>query len=386
LFILSSDSFKFSGPKERTPDKENISNKKYFFVVLLFLVMPSVCYSAFIEGRVFSSDGPVEGVMVYVYKDYGDLQAGKHLSASQATEKRGYYSLQVPDGEYYFTAKGSKDGKELFSYHGRNPLTVEAKNIWLSFMVNEVKPPDYSDGETSVKGIIIYKGNPVKDANVAFYTADTRRFKGLGTRTEHASEDGTFSLYLSPDKYVVIARKMEDNKLGPLNSGGLYCYYPMNPLEVRKNRIVSIEIPCYPKGERDFFSDAPVIKNNNYLTVENLRESEKFGIKGKITSTDGKPLSGIHVFAYKEDPSSVLIKKFYQTEDMEYTGRTDSDGKYFIPINSDGLYHIVVRSAFSGKPKTTEVFGLSKEGIKFKKGQLIENINITVKVNADPGN
>lgn len=334
----------------------------------------------------FSFDGPVKGAVVYIYNNYGDLYAGTPLRSSQPTDKQGYYSLQVPDGEYYFIAKGLKDGKEFFSYHGRNPFIVKTKNIWLSFMVNEVKPPDYSDGETSVKGIVTFKGSPVKNANVAFYLADTRRFKGLGIKTEHASENGTFNFYLSPDKYVVIARKMEGNKLGPLNNGGLYCYYPMNPLEVRQNKTVSIEIPCYPKGERDLFSDAPEIKNNNYLTVEKLLESEKFGIKGRVTTVDGRPLAGIHVFAYREEPSSALIKKFYQTEDMEYTGKTDSEGNYFVPINSDGLYHIVARSAFSGKPKTTEVFGLSKQGIQFNKGQLIENINISVKINANPSN
>lgn len=397
-------------------------NKKFLFVVLLLLVIPSFSYSAIIEGRVFSADGPINGMVIDVYNDYGDLKTAKPFISSPPTDELGYYSFHVPEGEYYFTAKGRNDGKDFFAYHGKNPVKIEKNNIWLVLMANAVKPPDYSNGRTSVKGIVTFKGKPVGGANISFYNAENKSLRGLGDKTEQSSWDGTFDILLPPDKYVIIARKnafsyytgnkgfeggssgkqqasgkdvpgttvpsvkdpsnagkTENDKFGPLKNGGLYCYYALSPLEVRQNMTASIVIPCYPKGDRDPFSNVPAIKDSDYVTMKNLIKAEKFGITGRITNLEGSPLEGIHVFAYRGDPSVPLLKDFQQINDIEYTVKTQSDGSYFIPLNSDGYYHILARSSFGGKPKPTEVFGLYKQGIPYKKGQLIDNIDLSLK-------
>ncbi len=131
---------------------------------------------------------------------------------SEPTDEQGLYKFQLPSGEYYFTAKGNMDGKEFYAYHGNNPIKVETQKLWLAFMANEIKEPAYSEGTTSLRGVVTYKDRPVKDAYITLYTPETKKFKGLGYRTESINSDGTFNIYLPPGKYIIIAKKKESGK------------------------------------------------------------------------------------------------------------------------------------------------------------------------------
>ncbi len=354
------------------------------YAFVFFLAFPALAEIK-IEGRVFTEAGPLKGATVYAYKSYRALISDIASGTSGTTDYQGQYKLQLAAGDYYMTAKGSRDGKQYFAYHGANPVHFGKENVWVAFMANEVKKPSYSTGDPEVKGVVTYKGKPVKNAYVAFYTLENRRFKGIGYRTEPVKDDGTFQFPLPPNKYVIIARKTHGNEIRPLENGDLYCYYPSNPLELKPGKIVSIEVPCYPKAERSAFAASPVIKANDYLTVEKLGTTHKFGIKGKITDSKGEPVKGIYVLAYRVNPANTLAlaKTFTGTHETEDVGKTDQSGNYFIPLDKDGNYAVVARSILgAGTPKDSEIYGVYKDtyrkGVPFKKGQLIQNIDITV--------
>jgi hypothetical protein len=223
--------------------------RKFFFILFFFCLFPALAFTADIkiEGKIFTDTGFLKGAKVYLYKSYDDIDSGRIFSTSEPTNEKGLFKLQVPPGEYFFIARGKKDGKDFFVYHGDNPIKV-TENIWLILMANEAKSPEYSEGSTSLKGVVTYKGQIVKDAYISLYTPETKKFKGLGFRTESVNSDGTFDLSIPAGKYVVIGKKMEGGKrIRPLKKGDLYCYYPYNPVEVKSNKAVTIEVPCYPK-------------------------------------------------------------------------------------------------------------------------------------------
>lgn len=355
-----------------------------FFLFFLYLASPCLAKTK-IEGRVFTEGGPLQGATVYAYTSYDAVISGRASGISSKTDDLGQYKMQLPEGDYYMTARGTRDGRRYFSYHGANPVTAGRQNLWIVFMANEVKKPSYSAGNAEVMGVVTYKGKPVKDAHIAFYTLENRRFKGIGYMTEPVQDDGTFHFSLPPNKYVVIARKTRGNEIRPLENGELYCYYPSNPVEIRAGQTVSIEVPCYPKAERSSFSTSPIIKTNDYLTVEQSGNGNEFGIKGTVTDSTGKPVKGIYVLAFKVDPANTpaLAKTFKGTHETETVGKTDQSGNYFIPLDDDGNYAVVARSVLgAGTPKVNEVYGVYRDtfrkGLPFKKGQLIGNVNIIV--------
>ncbi len=202
------------------------------------------------------------------------------------------------------------------------------------------------------------------------------------TLMQPVKDDGTFTFLLPPDNYVVIARKMAgDAKVRPVESGDLYCYYPQNPLEIKAGKTARIEVPCYPKGNRSAFAAAPPIKANDYLTVDKLSGAGKFGIKGKIMDAEHNPVKGIYVLAYKGDSSSTFIT-YHEIHDTEYIGKTDAAGGYFIPLDSDGSYRLIARSALGGSPQSNELYGVYSgtpwHGVSFKRGRVLDNTDIVV--------
>src|SRR4030042_933647 len=111
------------------------------FLILLICLFPALALAndIKIEGRVFTETGPMKGARVYVYKSYDDINAGTPFLTSEPANEQGLYKFRLSAGNYYFTAKGNKDGKEFFAYHGNNPIKAETENLWLTFMRNKTK-------------------------------------------------------------------------------------------------------------------------------------------------------------------------------------------------------------------------------------------------------
>jgi ubiquinone/menaquinone biosynthesis C-methylase UbiE len=357
--------------------------RKFFFILFFFCLFPALAFTADIkiEGKIFTDTGFLKGAKVYLYKSYDDIDSGRIFSTSEPTNEKGLFKLQVPPGEYFFIARGKKDGKDFFVYHGDNPIKV-TENIWLILMANEAKSPEYSEGSTSLKGVVTYKGQIVKDAYISLYTPETKKFKGLGFRTESVNSDGTFDLSIPAGKYVVIGKKMEGGKrIRPLKKGDLYCYYPYNPVEVKSNKAVTIEVPCYPKEDRFSFIENPPKKPRDYPTLkQELSVKPTSGIKGRVTDVDGNPVDNLFVLAYKSEAPVFLM--YHVSHGTEYVGETDKDGNYFIPIDTSGDYHVIARGTLGGSPKKEDFYGIyegnPKYIVSFEKGQVVDNINIIV--------
>lgn len=350
-------------------------------ILLFFLFCPVLAFAddIKIEGRVFTESGQIEGAKVYVYKKYEDIQANNPVLISEPTDNKSMYKIQLPEGEYYFTAGYSNAGKEFFAYHGSNPVKVSKGNLWLALMMNEIKPPVYSDGPTSLGGVVTYKGKAVKNAYIALYKPDAKIFRGLGVRTESVNADGTFNLSVPDGKYVVIARKTEgDKKFRPIRKGDLFCYYSQNPLEVRPDKTVQIEVPCYPKDDRSSFVEAPFLRTDDYATIETLAAGSNAGIKGRVTDKEGKPAAGIVVLAYKTE--SPVFMMYHLSHGTEYSGETDKDGNYFVPLDKAGDYTVVARDILGEGPHRGEIYGLyqgnHRHVVFYKTGELQDKINI----------
>jgi hypothetical protein len=353
------------------------------FLILFFCLLPAFAFAdnINIEGRVLTGEGPLQGAVVYIYKSYADITKSTPFFTSEPTDEQGLYKFQIPAGEYYFISRGQKDNRKYFSYHGNNPIRIENEKVWLTFMANEVKDPVYSEGTTSLKGIVTYKGMPAKGSYVTLYAPDTKKFKGLGSRPESVRIDGTFDITVPAGKYTVIAKKKEDGRrMRPLEKGDLFCYYPYNPVDVQTDKVVQIEVPCYPKGERDSFTETPQIKSNDYITVEHLDTGSQPGINGTVRDLEGNPVSGLYVLAYRSKQSVFLMH--HLSTRTEYIGETDEEGNYFIPVDSDGFFYIVARDTIGRSPQSGDIYGMyegkTTRQVSFEKGQVVHDMDIVV--------
>jgi len=355
------------------------------FMPLLLLGLAGECPAAVgsetgISGRVLTESSPLKGAQVFVYQNYSDIKAGQHFRVSGPTADDGFYNASLPRGKYYFVARGSRDGKEFFAYHGNNPVKVGDDDSWITLLANPLKAPLSSGGSSGLKGIVTYKGQPIKDAYVTAYKAGSGVFKGLGFRTESVSRDGSFTFPLQPGNYVLVAKKISSGKGNrPPKEGDLYCYCPNNPVEVAPDRTTAVEIPCYPKDDRASFLAIPPIKGDSLKTVEHRVVNGKAGIKGKVTGSDGRPIAGILVLAYRTTKPVFLT--YHLSHGTEYTAETSPDGSFFIPVDADGDYYLVARDTLGDGPHRGELFGLyngnSRHVVAYRQGTLVDSVEIT---------
>jgi hypothetical protein len=335
-----------------------------------------------ISGRVFTEAGPMGGAKVSIYKSYADLLADRPLIKGTTADRQGVYSMEIPQGEYYFTARGDVGERPYYAYHGSNPVRVGENKLWLGLMaVAQGKGPAYTKGEPGLGGEITYKGEPVKGAHVALYDVESRTFKGLGVKTESAGNSGRFRIDLPPGRYVVVAKKNSDGGGNrPLQKGDLYCYYPHNPVDVKEGMTTLLDIPCYPKIDRQGFVNTPVVKDDDSMTIDQLAVNSGSGLRGRVVDVAGRPVASIHVMAYPLPSPVFMMYNVYHGS--EHTAMTDAAGNYFIPLKESGDYGIVARNILGDGPHRGEIYGLfqgnARHAVSFRHGELQDRINITV--------
>lgn len=339
-------------------------------VLGIMLTAPSLCFAVTIKGRIFDETGPFNGARVQAYNTYEDLVTGKTYSVSRPSDKNGEYEMSLPEGEYYFTSQGNKGARSYYSYHGHNPLKTGKDDQWISFNVNEEKPPVYRKGAFSLTGRVTYHGQPVKKAWLTLYTKDQKSFKGAGFLSQQTEDNGEFSItWLPPASYVLIARKVEgEQKMRPLKKGDLFCYYGKNPIEIKADKTLEVEVPCYARKAGSGLPEGGAIITGEYGS----------GIKGKVTDGKGKPVEHVYVIAYKGGKDKAPKPK--EGGSVEYFSITDKDGNYFIPIEADENLFILARDRMGGDPVEKSMLGIyggdPGKMLSFKKGQLLEGINI----------
>jgi hypothetical protein len=315
---------------------------------------------------------------VHAYSNFDDLQKGKPPIATAITDREGVYLMNLKTGSYYFIARGDFEGRHYFAYHGANPIKVADEKFWLAFMANQEKPVEYVDGATGIEGSILYKGKPVDGAYVAIYKPGNK-YKGLGVKTESVGKDGHFKLSLFPDRYMIFAKKnFKGMSNRPLQKGDLWCYNSNNPVEVKDGKSTRVELSCFPVNDRPSFATAAVVKEDDLKTFAERRSSTGGGIRGRVTDPDGRPITNIAVQAYML--TAPVTQMYHFAHGTEFATITDDAGRFFIPIDEDGDYGLLARNVLGDGPHRGELFGFyqgnSRYAVSFKKGQMVENINI----------
>jgi hypothetical protein len=341
---------------------------------------------------VLSEKGPVEDSRAYAYVDFQDIKDKSPSYVSVPGDKKGFYKLELPPGEYYLTASGTNNGNEYYSYHGANPITVEDRKLWIPFMALPTKVGLIKDSSsTRLSGNVTFKGKPVQNAQVSIYPLFDKTFRGMGFLTNTTNNEGFFSLSPEPGEYVIVARKRKNFKgLRPLKKGDLFCYFAANPVLVRASKETLIEISCYPKNNLQEFLDEDVyatilVKKSGEDSIRfrerKIENSETLlKIKGRVTDLQGNPMKDIYVKAYKGN-SSHMFKMLYIRTMPEYMVKTDEHGHYIINVDEKGTYHIIARELIGEAPAKGEYYGLYEDNVNHAvvlEKDSIGSINIVV--------
>jgi len=343
----------------------------------LIILAPITARAAIVEGIVLTPSGPADKITVSAAADYASLASGIGLILAKPTQKAGQFRFELPQGIYFFTARGEKNGKTVFAYHGVNPVAVTNNYLWLPFFAVEQKPLVLWPGQgQGIGGRVTYKGKNITSGVVSIYPAADKHFRGMGLLSNTIDEEGQFWFDLNAGTYVIIARQRKnDSTMGPLQQGDLFCYPAQNPITVPRDNAVEVEIPCYPKNAISDFLNTDTIDPRGRREKErenaSLREipmmdpgiirarTQKLPaeISGTVSDMKGKPLPGLYVIAYPAD-----IFPYFQMYVVrlitKHIVRTDKDGHYKLDLPGDSSYYLITRERLGEAPVAREYYGL----------------------------
>ncbi len=305
---------------------------------------------------------PVAGVRLMAFPADSLSLAGKAPLVSEKTGPSGLFSLALVSGDYYFIARG----EGLFSYYGRNPVTVPEEGLQEMNLALVEETPPLPDAvpqiATGVIGSASVDGKPLAGVVVYVYTDLNDQLKGRGLgMTGVTDESGLFEAPLSPGTYYLVARQRQGGGYaGPLSAGDYIGYYPGNPLVVRDGEVPRVAIPMLEVPEK----------------VDRMA-STLFGqtsIQGRILSADGKPLAGLRAVLYSD--SMMLNRPLYVSQPSDETGR------FVLSFPSGGTYYIAARDTLGGTPQPGELYGRfggsDDSSVVLATGDAMEGIDIVV--------
>lgn len=258
---------------------------------------------------------------------------------SAASGSDGTFSLNLPEGEYYFLARG----KGLFAYYGRNPLTIPPEGLSdLRISLVPIPPPPAPPGEATIEsgiaGRLLIDGAPLAGGVVYAYTDLASQLKGMGYALSAPSdEQGIFELPLPAGTYYLLARMRKEGGMvmGPLRAGDFIGYAPLNPVKVAVGRIALVSIPMLEVPEK----------------VERL-SATLFGqtsLRGRILNRNGEPVAGMRATLYSEP--QMLNRPLFVSQP------SGADGSFILSFPNGGIYYLAARQQLGGAPAPGELFG-----------------------------
>ncbi len=305
---------------------------------------------------------PVAEVQVLAYPVDNLHLRGEAPYQSNLTAEDGLFRLKLPVGTYYFIAVG----EELYSFYGRNPVTVVAEGIEgmnLSLVDRHPASPEVEPRvATGIFGQLSFNGEPLAGAIVTIYTDLNTQLKGMGLgMTAPTDEEGVFEAPLQPGTYYLVARKRNSGAFqGPLQAGDFFGYYPANPLLIREGEVARVSMAMVEVPEK----------------VSRLAD-EIFGdtsISGRVVDLQGEPVAGVRVLLYTD--SMMLNRPLYVSQPSA------ADGQFILSFPQGGVYFLSARNNLGGPPAPGELYGRYQQtrdsSIRLEDGQKLTDIRIQV--------
>ena len=316
-----------------------------------------------LSGKVSLHSSGVSGIELSAWPAAASSLTGKAPHRATSTAGDGTFALALPAGEYYLLAKG----KGLFSFYGRNPVTIPPQGLadLKIGLIPLPAPPQITSVtiEEGVSGVIVHDGTPLAGAVVYAYTDLSSNLKGMGYAVSAPSdEQGRYDLALPAGTYYLLARMRQGGgmAMGPLRSGDYSGYAPENPVRVSNGRVTLLSIPVLEVPEKI-----------------DLLSSSLFGqtsLRGQVLNQTGQPVAGVRVVLYS-DPQMF-------NRPGHVSQPTDAQGLFVLSFPHGGTYYLAARQQLGGAPAPGELYGTydgtPDHSLKIETGEQKEGVLIKV--------
>jgi uncharacterized GH25 family protein len=337
-----------------------------FLLTCFLLLLVSSAIAGLIEGRVVQGDEPVAGIKVSAYRTLDFSEPA--IAVSTPTDTEGLYRLELPAGRYALFAADPE--RQLFAFCGRNPVGVSAEQpIWAGLQAVTIAKPvvgPYNEQYSgAIEGRVLFSGKPLSGAYVYLYLGVEDDLKGQGHRMSLPTDaEGFFSFdgLTASNYFIVVRKRLDGGRVGPVLADDYMGVYPGNPLLLRSGQSLQLEIETVRKVKAEHDSE----------TFTGLSGPT---LRGVIVDEQGRPVAGMHVFAYTD---RVIGHK----RPAALSPPTSEDGRFELRLPDAGLYFIGARQLYGDSPAPNEMFGLYEEsadhGLKVESGQEVEPFRIVV--------
>lgn len=330
---------------------------------LLLAATPALAASG-IKGRVAWQGELIPEVTVRAYRAIADIAKDKPVAISAPTALDGTYSLELPPGDYFLTARdypGKPVPGKHFCYYSGAPVRVEPglmTNVGFNLIRIPAEAAAVKGDASGLKGEITFQGEPLEKSYLYVYKDPSRAFRGPADYVQPV-EKGSFRLRLPPGDYYLLTRKRaKGGQFGPIEIGDYFNYYYGNPVKVEAGVMKSVQIETITRLAMLEEGDTPPFR----------------GITGTVLGPDGKPAAGIHVFAYRNAAMTGTPDHF--------SPATGTDGRFSLPLPAGSSWHLLARQHFGGPAGEGELYGkflgATDHAIQLKTDEQVREVTIRV--------
>lgn len=306
--------------------------------VLLLAAAPALAASG-VQGRVAWRGEVVPGLKVRAYRSIADIPRENTVAVSAPTTQDGAFSLELPPGIYYLTARNYETWPapgDYFCYYNGAPVRINegvfAKVSFNLIRVPKEVPPTPSPS-SGIRGEITFQDKPLERVYLYVYKEPGEGFKGPGYYIQPV-EKGSFHLRLPPGDYWLLARKRaKGGQFGPIETGDYFSYYYGNPVHIEPGTVRQISVETITR-----------------LSMFEEGETPTFhGIQGRVLGTGGRPAAGLYVFGYRTQEMTGTPEVF--------SARTGTDGSFRLALPEPGTWYLLARESFGGPAGAGELYG-----------------------------
>lgn len=323
---------------------------------------PDLSSPASLSGKANYGGEPVAGVRISAYPADSHSLGEVAPYRTPPTAGDGRFALPLPPGDYYLLA----DGEGLFTYYGRNPVTVSGEaplEVNLGMVQTHGALPEGEPLiETGVLGRVAVDGEPQAGAMIFVYTDLGSHLKGMGyAMGGPTDEGGLFEVALPPGTYYLLARLRQGaGRLGPLKAGDLIGYLPGNPVRVAQGEVTRVALPLLEVPQK--------------VDQAKDRLFGRTAIHGVIVDAGGNPVSGVRAVLY--DNPQMLNRPLFVSRP------SDPDGRFVLSFPHGGTYYLAARNTLGGAPGPGDLFGTYDESpdhaLEVREGEVLEGVRVVV--------